>query len=86
MVGVQIDHADETELQAEPQELDQDPEQEIALETHFAHDGIAPQSRVNAGVAPQLFFEIGKGLRSCFHPPTAEYLRMPRCQTKRASR
>jgi hypothetical protein len=31
VVGVQIDHADETELQRKPQQLDHDPKQEVAF-------------------------------------------------------
>ena len=53
VVGVQINHADETELQPKPEQLDHDPEQEVAFETHFPHDGVAPERRVNGRVAPR---------------------------------
>ncbi len=85
VIGVQIDDADEAELEGEPKHLDHDPEQEIAFETHFAHDGVAPERMINDGVAPQPRGEVG-GFRHGVHPPTAEYLRMPRSHTARASR
>ena len=88
MVGVQIDHADERELQPKPQKLDHYPKQEVAFEAHFPHDGVAPQRGVNGRVAPQPgnFFDRFSVHSNSFHPPTAEYLRMPRLQTTRASR
>jgi hypothetical protein len=48
---VEIEDADEAELESEPEEFDDDPEQEVALENHFAGDGVFPKGGVDGGVA-----------------------------------
>src|SRR5207253_788335 len=47
MVRVQVENTDETELEAEPKQFDEDPEQEIAFEDHLARDGVFPKRGVN---------------------------------------
>lgn len=51
VVGVEVKNADEAELKAEPEEFDDDPEQEVALKSHFAGDGVFPKSGVDAQIA-----------------------------------
>src|SRR5438045_8058494 len=46
VIGVLINHRDEGQLQAEPEQLNDDPEQEVGLETHLANDGVLPQRGV----------------------------------------
>ncbi len=50
VVGMEVKDADEAELESEPEEFDDDPEQEVALESHFACDGVFPKSGVDGGV------------------------------------
>jgi hypothetical protein len=38
VTGVLINDGDESELEAEPQQLRDDPKKEIGLKTHFPHD------------------------------------------------
>ena len=53
VVRVQIQDADETELQPEPKDFDENPEEKVAFETHLAGDGIFPQRDINAEIAAQ---------------------------------
>ena len=48
MWSVCVDHGDEAELQREPEQLDDDPQQEVGFETHLAHDGVLPERGVDA--------------------------------------
>src|SRR5688500_14779534 len=73
-VRVLIDHRDECQLHRKPQRLGDDPHEEVRLEAHLPRHGVLPEGGVEAEVSSK-----------CFHPPTAEYFRMPRYQTKRAS-
>src|ERR1035438_2700762 len=42
VVGMQVEDTDEAELQAKPKKLHKYPEQEVALEAHFARDRVLP--------------------------------------------
>src|SRR5437762_28496 len=90
MIGVQVEHADKTELQTEPEQLDDDPEQEVALESHLPRHRILPQRAVDAEVTSDWRCWL-RALRFSFrlhflrfHPPTAEYFLIPRAQATRA--
>ncbi len=48
MVGVEVKDANEAELESEPEEFNDDPKQEVALEDHFAGDGVFPEGGVDA--------------------------------------
>ena len=50
VIGVEVKDADEAELEAEPEEFDDDPKQKVALENHFAGDGVFPESCVNGKI------------------------------------
>ena len=52
--GLRINDRDKGQLQAEPQQLHDDPEDEIALERHLPRHGILPQRGVNGQVAFQI--------------------------------
>src|ERR1017187_1415933 len=51
---VRKNDADKTQLQSEPQDLDQNPQNEIALERHLARHGIFPER----GVKGQMTFDV----------------------------
>src|SRR6185369_80483 len=53
VVCMEIEHADEAQLQSEPKDLDDDPKQEVAFENHFARHGILPERDVDGEVAAQ---------------------------------
>jgi len=50
VLGVQVKHADEAELETEPEQLHDDPEQEVALEDHLSSNRIFPKREVYAKV------------------------------------
>jgi hypothetical protein len=52
-VGVEIKDANEGELESEPEKFDDDPEQEVAFEDHFAGDGVFPEGGVDGEIASQ---------------------------------
>ena len=53
-VGLGKNDADERELQSEPAQLHENPEQEVALEGHLARDGGPPQRAVDGEITPQI--------------------------------
>ena len=56
--GLAENHADEGELQSEPGQFDDNPEEEVALERHFARDGSFPQRGVNGEVTYDAIFRL----------------------------
>ena len=72
-----VQHRHEGELEAEPQSLHHDPEEEVRLELHLVDQRVADQRQIDAGIAPD-------GFPGLFHPPTAVYLRSPRAHITRA--
>ena len=50
LFGVQVEHADEAELEAEPEQFHQNPEQEVAFEAHLARDRIFPERGIDGSV------------------------------------
>ena len=54
-IGLREQHGDETDLQPEPEEFDDDPQNEVALKGHFARHGIFPQRGVERKVAGERF-------------------------------
>src|SRR6266404_4114652 len=50
IVGMQIEHPDKTELQPEPEQFDEDPQQEIAFESHFPRHRIFPEGGIDSEV------------------------------------
>src|SRR5882672_5582566 len=50
VIGVQVKDPDQTKLQAEPKQLDKNPEQEVALEDHLAGHRVLPQGSVDAQI------------------------------------
>ena len=47
MVCMEVKDADKAELETEPEEFDEDPEDKVALENHLASDGVFPEGEVN---------------------------------------
>src|SRR5688500_1989803 len=68
-VGVHINDGDEGDMQPEPQQLDYDPEEEIALEAHFARDGILPECEIQPPITPPSARCYGGG---CLHTLTSD--------------
>src|SRR5438046_1458027 len=58
-IGVEVDDTIETELQLEPEQLDEKPKNKVCLESHLPYDGIATQSTINAQVIPSIFQGAG---------------------------
>src|SRR5690606_39709088 len=76
-VGVLIDDADDGEVDAHPEELDQRPHDEVGAKHHGAHDRVAGAGEPDAGVAGEGFH------RGWFYPPTAVWRRRQRVQRRR---
>ena len=56
-VGVQINHADESELQRKPKQLNKNPEKKVGLETHFPDDRISPERAIDFCVMSEAHFK-----------------------------
>src|SRR5204863_7975006 len=50
MFGMQIQHANETELQPKPKKLHENPKQKIPLEHRLAGDGVSPERRIDSQI------------------------------------
>ena len=62
-VGLREQHGDEAELQAEPQDLHDDPEDEVPFEGHLARHGIFPEREVEREIMFQGRHQRGKTTR-----------------------
>src|SRR6267154_4438426 len=50
VIRVQVKDSDQTKLQAEPKQLDKNPEEEVALEDHLPRHRVLPQTGVDAQI------------------------------------
>lgn len=62
---MEVEDVDEAELECEPGEFDDDPEQEIDLERHFPDEGVADEHGIDAQhlLEPSFLFWVGVHVR-----------------------
>src|SRR2546427_591417 len=58
VIRVAVDHRDERQLQGKPEQLHENPEQEIRFEPHLPHDGVLPQLGIDCEITPRIHFNL----------------------------